>query len=92
MKHDRAKIEEVALALLGLTRFQDGSVLRAWKGMDWEVLDGLFHRGWIHDPKGKAKSIVFTEEGARLVGEFQDRHFASGAPADDTTDRSCDHS
>ena len=32
--------------------------------MDWALLDVLFERGWIYDPKGKAKSVLPTDEGA----------------------------
>ena len=27
-------------------------------------------RGWITDPKGKAKSVLLTDEGARLAQDF----------------------
>ena len=54
------KIDDAALALLYLT-LHDG--YRAWKGMDWGVLDRLHDKGLIDDPVGKVKSVVFTEEG-----------------------------
>lgn len=54
------KIDDAALALLYLT-LHDGC--RAWKGFDWDVLDRLHDKGMIHDPVGKVKSVVFTEEG-----------------------------
>jgi Domain of unknown function (DUF6429) len=54
------KIDDAALALLYLT-LHDG--FRAWKGMDWDVLDRLHDKGMITDPVGKVKSVVFTEEG-----------------------------
>ena len=44
--------------------------------MDWDLLDQLYARGWIGDPKGKAKSVVFTAERARLAEEFLIRHFS----------------
>jgi hypothetical protein len=64
------KLSEAALAILGLTAFRDHQVVRAWRGMDWDLLDVLYQRGWIGDPKGKAKSVVFTDEGARLAVDF----------------------
>jgi len=70
--YDWTKIEEVALALLSLT-LHDG--VRAWKGLDWDVMARLHARGWIADPHGPAKSVVFTEEGIRRAREFFDRHF-----------------
>jgi Domain of unknown function (DUF6429) len=54
------KIDDTALALLYLT-LHNG--YRAWKGMDWDVLGRLHDKGMIHDPVGKVKSVIFTEEG-----------------------------
>ena len=60
---DQDKLSEAALAILGLTAFRDRQSIRASKGMDWDRLDQLYARGWIGDPKGKAKSVAFTTEG-----------------------------
>jgi hypothetical protein len=54
------KIDDTALALLYLTLHDD---CRAWKGFDWGVLGRLHDKGMIHDPVGKVKSVVFTQEG-----------------------------
>ena len=54
------KIDDAALALLYLTLHDED---RAWKGMDWDVLGRLHEKGMIHDPVGKVKSVVFTQEG-----------------------------
>jgi hypothetical protein len=54
------KIDDAALALLYLTLHDD---CRAWKGFDWGVLGRLHDKGMIHDPVGKVKSVVFTQEG-----------------------------
>lgn len=63
------KIDDAVLALLHLTSFTEGtrafSVTRAWKGHDWDALARLHAKGLIGDPVGKAKSVVFTEEGRR---------------------------
>jgi Domain of unknown function (DUF6429) len=72
---DREKLSQAALAILGLTAFGDHEIVRAWKGMDWDLLDALFENGWIADPKGKAKSVVLTADGARLAQEFLTKHF-----------------
>lgn len=72
---DREKLSQAVLAILGLTAFDDHEVVRAWKGIDWDLLDALFEKGWISDPKGKAKSVVLTTEGARLAQEFLRKHF-----------------
>ena len=72
---NQQKLSEVALAILGLTAFRDHQVVRAWKGMDWDLLDVLYQKGWIDDPKGKAKSVVLTDEGARLADDLLHRYF-----------------
>ena len=72
---DQEKLSEAALAILGLTAHEYSGAIRAWKGMDWDLLDVLFEKGWIADPKGKAQSVVFTEQGARLAVEFLTKHF-----------------
>jgi hypothetical protein len=60
MKLDTDRIDEAALALLSLG-LHDGA--RAWKSFDWDVMARLHEKGYISDPRGKAKSIVFTEQG-----------------------------
>ncbi len=57
---DDEKIDEAVLALLVLG-LHDG--WRAWKGFDWDAMSRLHEKGFISDPRGKAKSVVFTEEG-----------------------------
>jgi hypothetical protein len=37
----------------------------------------LYQKGWIDDPKGKAKSVVHTDEGARLAEDHLQRHFGA---------------
>jgi hypothetical protein len=69
---DSDKLAEAALAILSLTLHDGG---RAWKGFDWSLMDLLFEKGWILDPRSKAKSVVLTEEGERLAREFLRRHF-----------------
>ena len=61
------KIDEAALALLYLTLHDDN---RAWKGLDWGVLGRLHEKGMIHDPVGKVKSVVFTQEGQERAKEL----------------------
>jgi hypothetical protein len=67
------KIDDAALALLYLT-LHDGC--RACKGMDWDVLGRLHDKGMIHDPVGKVKSVVFTEEGLMVPLSSPERGIA----------------
>lgn len=60
MDLDTDKIDDAVLALLRLT-LHDGC--RAWKGHDWDAMDRLYKKGMIHNPIGKAKSVVLTDEG-----------------------------
>lgn len=75
MDYDQDKVDEMALALLYLTSFSDKYGTRAWKGMAWEVLDRLYEKGYISDPKGKAKSVILTDEGAKLSEELFHKFF-----------------
>lgn len=75
MEYDKDKVDDMMLALLYLTTFQDGPNLRAWKGMDWEVSDRLHEKGYIGNPKVKTKSVVLTEEGAKRSEELFEKHF-----------------
>jgi Domain of unknown function (DUF6429) len=77
---DHDKLAEAALAILALTAFNSQHESRAWKGLDWDVLDLLYRRGWIEDPVGKAKSVVLTEAGERLAPALLARHFAKARP------------
>ena len=73
---DTNKIDEAALALLFLTMHTDGGTLRAWKGIDWEVMNRLYEKGYICDPKGKAKSVVITDEGEKISEELFNKLFS----------------
>ena len=75
MEYDQDKVDEMVLALLYLTTFDDRSGWRAWKSHDWDALDRLHAKGYISDPKSKAKSVVVTEEGAHRSRELFDKHF-----------------
>jgi hypothetical protein len=76
MEYDKDKVDEMALALLYLTSFEEkGYGPRAWKGMDWEVMNRLHEKGHIGNPKSKAKSVTLTEEGARLSEALFKKHF-----------------
>lgn len=73
---DEQKLAEVALAILSLTAHEQFGVTRAWKGLDWDLLGKLHKLGWIEDPVGKQKSVVFTKEGEKLAAQFFEKHFA----------------
>jgi hypothetical protein len=79
MELDTGKIDEAVLALLDLG-LHDGA--RAWKGFDWDAMDRLHQRGSISDPRGKAKSVVFTEEGLERAKALPGKLFGKHAAAE----------
>lgn len=72
---DEEKLIEAALAILSLTAHRDRAGLRAWKNIDWEIMNVFHEKGWISDPRSKAKSVVLTEAGEAKAEEFMQKHF-----------------
>jgi hypothetical protein len=72
---DNEKIAEAALAILSLSRMSDQYGVTAWKGIDWDVMNLLFEKGWISDPVGKQKSVGVSEEGINLADQFLEKYF-----------------
>lgn len=75
MEYDKEKVDEVVLALLFLTSSRDASGTRAWKGLDWEVMNRLYEKGYISNPIGKAPTVILSEEGAKLLKELFLKNF-----------------
>jgi hypothetical protein len=76
MEYDKEKVDEMVLALLWLTAFdRDRFGASAWKSHDWDALDRLHTKGYISDPKSKAKSVALSEEGAERARELFEKHF-----------------
>lgn len=78
MKYDKGKVDEVILALLHLTRFEDDFGVRAWKGHDFGHMNRLYEKGYIGNPKSKAKSVVLTEEGRQRAAALFEQYFGRG--------------
>jgi hypothetical protein len=76
MDLDTNKIDDAVLALL-LLGLHDG--VRAWKGFDWDAMDRLYEAGYITDPRGKAKSVVFTKEGLERAEQLLQQLFGSNS-------------
>jgi hypothetical protein len=75
MKYDSDKVDEMVLALSYLTiTEQDEWGARARKSHD--ALDRRHARGYISDPKSKAKSVVLSPQGLELAKAAFERHFA----------------
>ena len=78
---DSDKLAEVALAMLSLAIHDER---RAWKGIGWDVMELLHQRGWIADPRGKAKSVILTDDGLQNARQMLLKHFG---PNDGSTRR-----
>jgi hypothetical protein len=75
MDYDKDKVDEVVLALMWLVIHGDRYGTRAWKGFDWDTLGRLHKKGFISDPKSKAKSVVLSEEAVKLVESLFKKYF-----------------
>jgi len=73
MNYDQDKIDDTVLALLSLTLHDK---YRAWKGMDFEVMNRLHEKGMIDDPVNKNKSVWLTEEGVARSQALFEKMFA----------------
>ena len=73
MQLDTNKIDNAVLALLYLG-LHDG--VRAWKGFDWNAMNRLYEQGYISEPRGRAKSVVFTENGLERSKQLLEELFS----------------
>lgn len=76
MDYDKDKVDEIILALLYLNFFDHDGILRAWKTFDWDAMDRLHEKGFISDPKSKAKSVIMTEKGHEVAEELFNDYFS----------------
>jgi hypothetical protein len=77
MEYDRKKVDEMVLALMWLVIHGDKYGAHAWKSFDWDTLDRLYEKGYISDPKSKAKSVALTDEAVKLSESLFKKHFVS---------------
>jgi DNA-binding PadR family transcriptional regulator len=75
MNFDQDKVDEATLALLWLVMETDKYGTRAWKGFDWDTLNRLHEKGFISDPKSKAKSVIVTDEGVKRAEKLFEKMF-----------------
>jgi hypothetical protein len=73
MSYNRERAADLVLALMQLTVHEE---VRTWKSYDWEVMNDLFDRGYISDPRSKAKSVVLTDEGMARSREMFAKYLA----------------
>ena len=75
MEFDQDKVDDTALVVLCLTIHRDEFGARAWKSFDWDTLDRLYEKGFIGNPKGKAKSVAVTQEGEERANRLFEQMF-----------------
>lgn len=75
MEYDKEIVDEMTLALLWLTMFDQGPGTRAWEEFNWEHMNRIYEKGYIDDPKSKARSVVVTKEGKWKDEELFNKHF-----------------
>lgn len=76
MHYDPERAEDLVLALMYLTLHDE---VRTWKSFDWDIMNRLYEKGFISDPKSRAKSVILHEEGmARSRAMFQ-KYLATAA-------------
>ena len=68
-------IDEIMLAFLYFNYFEDNYGKRAWKSLDWDAMGRLHQKGYISDPKSKAKSISITDEAIALGEKLAKKYF-----------------
>jgi len=77
MDFDEERIDKTALAILFLGHHEGSTGEdRTWKGLDWSITDRLHEKGYISDPKSKAKSVRFTEEGLEEARKQAEKLFS----------------
>lgn len=74
---DLDKVDDATLAFLWMAMHRDEFSARAWKSFDWDSMDRLHEKGFIGNPKGKAKSVAFTEEGEKRAKHLFEQMFGS---------------
>ena len=90
MNYDEDKVDETILALLWLTRWEDEgptdelSVMRTWKGHDFDHMNRLHEKGYISDPRSKAKSVILTKKGRERAEKLFRERFETEKPTDDS--------
>jgi len=75
MEYNHDKVDDATLALLFLNMWDEKLASRAWKTFDWDTMDRLYEKGLICNPKGKAKSVIMTEEGRARAKELFHKMF-----------------
>ena len=77
MHYDKEKVDDMMLALMWLTMFDDDPDTRAWKEYNWDHMNRLHEKGYIDNPRSKNRSVIVTEEGKKRAEELFNNCFGS---------------
>ena len=71
---ENQQVSDLTLMLIYLTAWEekvvrDETVLRSWKGYDWDTLNGLEDKGLISGSR-RSKSVYLTDEGVARAKEL----------------------
>lgn len=77
MEYDQDKVDDMLLALLYLTSSTDQYGTRTWKGLNTEILNRLYEKGFLSDPNEKSPTMTLSEEGARRSKELFAKYFGN---------------
>lgn len=75
MEYDKDKVDEMMLALLWLSIYDEKYGSRAWKGYSWAHMERLHEKGFIGNPKNNNKSVAVSEEGRKQAEMLFKKHF-----------------
>jgi hypothetical protein len=76
IEYDLGKVDEITLALLWLTSFKNADGVTSLEGPRPANDGSTLPKGYLSDPKSKAKSVVLSEEGEKRSRELFAKHFS----------------
>ena len=79
MAYNGDKVDDMVLAILYLGMWQDRTGTHAWERHDWGALNRLYEKGYLGDPKGRAKSVIITDEGRIKAEQLFQQLFGQGS-------------
>ena len=81
---DQKTIHDLTLMLIYLTSWKEKRepARRAWKGYDFDVLNGLVDEGLLYDTSHRSKSTYLTPEGEGEAQALLERYRSMSGEAD----------
>ena len=72
-------MKELTMILIYLSSFNEGDKLspvldRAWKGYDFDIINGLDEEDYIRQGSYRSKSVAITEGGIKLAKDLMNKY------------------